>query len=85
MCRLEITNEKDGPLEIAKVVYNGEYEAPLIDLQFVRIPKGLPVKLTIGESANFLCWSWGENKGYEKKIVYVVVHTNMGVFRIDSP
>ena len=83
--RLVITNTHDTPLEIVKVVYNGNYEVPLTDYPYDSPSNHkLPVKLAIGESASFWKWSrFGGGANYTKKVVYIIVDTNKGVFRIE--
>ena len=90
-----ITNERNDPLVVKGVTYNGEYEARLrgdlildprddgrVGGTFRMSPTpGLPVRLTVGESCEVLqCWCW-QQKGYVKEIIYIDVHTNRGSFR----
>jgi len=72
-----ITNERNDPLVVKGVTYNGEYTAELRGLP----TPSFPVRLTVGESCEVLeRWCW-QREGYLKEIVYIDVHTNRGRFR----
>jgi hypothetical protein len=59
-----ITNTAESPLIVNRVVFNGEHDAPLADTgpYLAKVADRLPpVTLTIGESGDFLQWSFTED------------------------
>jgi len=80
----EITNRRDDPLIVKRVIYNGELDAkPYVAGSWPVRKSEFPIRLTLGESCRVLTWSFWDKRDehYDKEIIYLDVHTNRGKFR----
>ena len=86
----QITNRNEDPVTIHRVVFNGEWDAPIAD-PVIWMPSFFknsgqeihyPHTLTIGESCLFFHKSAHANEhSYWKEVIYIDLYTDRGDFR----
>ena len=86
----QITNRNEDPVTIHRVVFNGEWDAPIADWRWMpSFYMNKPVEepqysetLTIGESCLFFHKSAHANEhSYWKEVIYIDLYTDRGDFR----
>ena len=84
LAAIVVTNEKQEPLRIDRVVYNGEHSAlPGGDIPYsISRTIKLPVTLSVGQDFPFFLYRFGgAPESYDKHLVFVDFYTDRGNFR----
>jgi hypothetical protein len=90
MLGFKIINQSTTPIRIAKVVYNGEFEARIGTLSistltfFANEHAKFPVSLTIGEKVDIFWKNFGSKFNYEKEIIFMDIYTDDGTYRLNK-
>ena len=75
----QITNTRDEPLTIHRVLFNAEWEPPVLDATtWDRISPPYPQTLTVG-GTRLLPWKGNATSG--KEVIYIDLYTDRGNFR----